>query len=41
MIYFFRTQSKIIIAVDSLQQLDKEELDKLNWLFSNALLIQK
>lgn len=41
MIYFFRDQSKTIIAVDSQQNLEKKDIDKLVWLFSDARYLQK
>ena len=36
MIQFFRTQNKSIIAVHVNQSLTNENIDKLNWLFSNS-----
>src|SRR5660397_122872 len=36
MIQFFRTKNKSIIAVHSAKSLSQENIDKLNWLFSEA-----
>ena len=41
MIQFFRTQNKSIIAVQVLQSLTNENIDKLNWLFSNSVYISE
>ncbi len=39
MIQFFRTQNNSIIAVHSAKSLDQENIEKLNWLFSDAEFI--
>ena len=39
MIQFFRTQNKSIIAVHSVNSLDQENINKLNWLFTEAEFI--
>ncbi|MCD6353989.1 MAG: phosphoribosylformylglycinamidine synthase, partial [Prolixibacteraceae bacterium] len=36
MIHFFRTQNNSIVAVHSVKSLDRESIDKLIWLFSEA-----
>jgi len=41
MIQFFKSQNKSIIAVDSINPLDKESTDKLVWLFSGAEFIKQ
>jgi phosphoribosylformylglycinamidine synthase len=40
MILFFKTGTKNIIAVDTDDELDKKDIDKLTWLFGNAPLIR-
>jgi phosphoribosylformylglycinamidine synthase len=39
MIQFFRTQNNNIIAVHAANQLTRENIDKLNWLFSGSVYI--
>jgi phosphoribosylformylglycinamidine synthase len=41
MIQFFRTQNKSIIAVQVTNSLNHENIDKLNWLFSNSVFISE
>ena len=41
MIQFFRTQNKSIIAVQVTNSLNQENIDKLNWLFSESEYISK
>lgn len=40
MVYFFRTLDNKIIAVDSRQNMDNETIKKLEWLFSDANIIE-
>jgi phosphoribosylformylglycinamidine synthase len=41
MIQFFRTQNKSIIAVQVTNSLNQENIDKLNWLFSNSVYVSE
>ncbi|GAB1454540.1 hypothetical protein MASR2M47_45960 [Draconibacterium sp.] len=41
MIQFFRTQNNNIIAVNAANQLTQENIDKLNWLFSESVYISE
>ena len=41
MILFFKTTTSTIIAVDTIEQLPKEDIKKLVWLFNDAELLKK
>ena len=41
MISFFKNKTKIIYAVQSLEKISTKNIDKLNWLFANAELVEK
>ena len=41
MISFFKNKTKIIYAVQSLEKISTENIDKLNWLFANSELVEK
>ncbi len=36
MIYFFRTETELIYAIQTNKEFDNETIEKLNWLFNNA-----
>ena len=40
MIYFFKTPTESIIATEAAQQLDKDEIGRLQWLYGDAELIE-
>jgi phosphoribosylformylglycinamidine synthase len=40
MIFFFETPGKFIIAVGAIENLNEEDLNKLKWLFGDAVILQ-